>query len=87
MRLNHITATGDVGSANGGAIAGVVLSPGSAAATLTLKENGSSGPTILVLTAAANGDSVIADLCEAEYSGQLNATLAGTGATANVALI
>lgn len=86
-RLNNITGTGDVGGANGGAICSVILTAGSGgAATLVLKEGGSGGTTMLNLSAAAN-DSVQVQLCDAEYSGQLHATLAGAGATANVELV
>lgn len=85
--LNHITATGDVGSQNGGAIDSVILTPAAATAALTLRKGGSSGTIILVLQAAANGQSVQAEFCGAEYEGQLHATLSGAGATANVELI
>jgi hypothetical protein len=79
----HITATGNVGGTAGGVLQNVVLSAGSAAATLTLRHNGSGGDTILIVTAPANETTVLPGLSMV-YSGQLHATLAGSGATATL---
>lgn len=82
----HITGTGNVGGDSGGEIELVVLTPAAAVSTLTLKEGGSGGATILILQAAANGGSVVVEVCSLAYSGQLHATLSGTGATATIGL-
>lgn len=82
-RPYHIDATGDVGGANGGALYAVVLTGGSDAATLTLRENGSSGATILIVKAAIN-TTVTVPLSGANYDGQLHCTLGGTGPVATI---
>lgn len=82
----YITGTGDVGPAIGGEIVGIVLTPAAATATLTLREGGSGGTVIMVLQAAASGNSVVSEIPPLVYAGQLHATLAGAGASAVVAI-
>lgn len=81
----HITATGDVGAATGGNLMSVTLTAGSDAATLTLRQGGAGGATILVVKAAAN-TSFQAQYAGLAFSGQLHATLAGTGPVATAEL-
>lgn len=85
-RLFHITATGDVGPSNGGELSSVVLTPAAAAATLVIREGGSGGTILLSLQAAANGGSVQSVFEAVGYSGQLHATLGGSGALAAIEL-
>jgi len=83
--LYHVDATGDVGPASGGILASVVITADSAASSVTLKEGGSGGTTILKLGAVAN-DSHQAEFRGVSYTGQLHATIAGTNAVASVEL-
>jgi hypothetical protein len=79
----HITGTANVGPANGGEVKSVMLTAGSDAATLTLKENGASGAAILILKAPTN-DTRQVRFKSLAYAGQLHATLAGTGPVATI---
>ena len=82
----YITATGDVGSANGGEISVVVLTPAAAVSTLVLREGGSGGTIIAAFQAAASGNSVAVEASTLVYSGQLHATLSGSGAVAMIGI-
>lgn len=79
-RCRRLTATGNVSPhVNGGTCWGGVLTPGSAAASVVVREGGGSGTVILTVTAVANGVSIpIAG--PFRFEGQLHATLSGTGA-------
>lgn len=81
----YITATGNVGSANGGQIVSVTLTPAAATATLVLRESGSGGTIIAAFQAAASGNSFYGEYASA-YAGQLHATLTGAGAAAVIEL-
>ncbi len=83
-RLVEVTATGDVTTATAH-LHSVVLTGGSDAATLVVKEGGSGGTTILSLKAPAN-TSVFweaGDSDGVQCSGGIHATTTGTGETAS----
>jgi hypothetical protein len=84
----YISATGNVGPANGGRIPHITLTPAAAVATLVLRSGGSGGTIIWAGQAAANGSSVDFpyEPDPIAYSGQLHATIGGTGAQAQVHL-
>ena len=82
----YLTATGNVGSANGGDLISIVLTPAAAVATAVVREGGSGGTIILALQAAANGASVQHLFRGLAYAGQLHVTLAGAGVQATVEL-
>lgn len=86
----YLTATGNVGDTDGGAVRMLVLTPAAALSTLVLREGGSGGSILVTLQAAASGNSVTIP-CEDDsgdggmvYSGQLHVTLTGTGAVATI---
>lgn len=80
----YVTATGDVGSTGSGSLLFVLLTAGSDAATLTLRQGGSGGSIIMVVK-APTGESVPVPIPGgANYTGQLHATLAGTGPVATI---
>lgn len=85
-RPYYITATGNVGPAAGGMVFSVVLTPASALSTLVLREGGSGGSVILAVQAAASGSSVQHTFEGLNYTGQLHATLSGSGAVATIEL-
>jgi hypothetical protein len=78
--FRRLTSTGNVPPHDtGGVCHGGVLTPGSALATVVLREGGSGGAVIATITALANGDSVQVP-GPFRYAGQLHATLTGTAA-------
>ena len=79
----HVTASGNVGGSSGGTLHSAVLTAAGATSTLTLKQGGSGGTTILVLSAVANTSAASGPL-NIVYAGQLHATLSGASATATV---
>lgn len=84
-RPNRITATGNVGPAAGARVGAVVLTAGSDAATLALREGGSGGTIFCTLKAAAN-TSVGAPFAGLQMDGQLHATFTGTSPEACIEL-
>lgn len=83
-RLKSVTATGDVTTVTSH-LHSVVLTAGSDAATLVVKEGGSGGTTILTL-AAATGDTVAwhaGDSDGVQCTGGIHATTTGTGEAAS----
>lgn len=85
LTTTYLTATGNVGVATGGVLAFVVLTAGSDAATLTLKQGGSGGAVIMVLKAAADTSVAVPIPAGLTYYGQLHATFTGTGPAATFA--
>lgn len=85
-KLYYLSATGDVATANGGSVVSVTLTPAAALSTLVLREGGSGGNIILAVQAAANGNTAQVLLKGATYTGQLHATLSGSGAVASIEL-
>lgn len=81
MRIDHVTTTGDV-STETSFLHEVTLTGGSDAATLTVKADGSSGSTVLVVKAAAD-TTVSVSAHGAQVTGGIHATLAGTGPVAS----
>ena len=77
----YATGTGNIGGAAGGTLHGVILTGGSDAATLVIKQGGSSGDIVATLKAAANTTVSCPDIRGA-YRGQLHATFTGTGPVA-----
>jgi len=79
--ISYLDATGNVGGANGGTLHGVILTGGSDAATLVIKQGGSGGATIATIKAAAN-TTVVCPNIHGVYRGQLHATFTGTSPVA-----
>lgn len=78
------TTTGDITTASG-YLRAVILTPGSDAASAAVKAGGSSGTTILTLTALANGVSVPSgELFDALCKDGIHVTLTGTGPAVTV---
>lgn len=82
----YLTGTGNAGSANGGQLYSITLTPAAALSTLVLREGGASGTIIAALQAAASGNSVQARFDGMAYAGQLHATLSGASASAVIEL-
>ena len=83
----RITATGDVGPANGLSLLSVTLAAGSDTATLVLKEGGSSGTQIIpTITAAANTEVHRTFPGGIVYKSQLHGTLTGTSPQAGFSI-
>jgi hypothetical protein len=80
-QIKQVAATGDITTVST-YLKAVSLTGGSDAATLTVKAGGSGGTTILVLKAATATSVVFADLHDADCSGGVHATLAGTAPSA-----
>ena len=80
-----IAASANVGPANGGVLRGVSITGGADAASVIMKQNGSSGETLLKLCAGIN---TTAPHWRGElvYSGQLYALITGTTPTVLVEL-
>lgn len=81
----RVTATGNVGGANGGSLIGGTLTAGADAASLVLREGGSGG-TVLATIKAAAGATQPYWYGGTGYSGQLHATLTGTSPEATVVI-
>lgn len=81
--IKRVTATGDVTTEDARLFA-VVLTAGSDAATLVVREGGSGGTIVLDVKAAASTTASV-DLFGALCSGGVHATLTGTGPTATFA--
>lgn len=78
----RLTATGVVsGRAQDGVVYGGVLTAGSDAASVTIREGGASGTIIMVVKAAAATSALIPAF---QYSGELHLTFTGTGPEATV---
>jgi hypothetical protein len=84
FRPNHITATGNVGLSNGGFLGSASVTAAAALATLTLRENGSTGSIILLISAPVGASNQWFNSGGDGYQGKLHATLTGAGATGNV---
>lgn len=78
--IAHYTASGDIPAIS--SIEGVVLTAAAATATATIKAGGSSGTTLLELSAAANSSVVCPFAFVCGTSAYI--TLSGTGAKASV---
>lgn len=76
----RVTATGNVGGANGGSLCSVTLTAGGDAASLVIKEGGASGTQIWApIKAPASDTRHVLFSGSIPYSGQLHATFTGTG--------
>lgn len=79
--LRQVSATGDV-ITGVRRLYGVVLTPAAALSTLEVRD-GSGGPVLLTLQAAAGGSSVVSGLGEGvQFATAIHATLSGAGALA-----
>lgn len=81
MRLKELSATGNIDGTNTIHLGTVVLTAGSDAATLVIKDGGSSGTAIFTLKAAAS-TSVVVSLPGVQV-GTAHATFTGTGPVAS----
>lgn len=88
---SHVdVATSKVVKATSGQLVGVVLSPGTAAATLTLQDDPDSadGTVLVKLVAVANGTSTQFTPCiPYSFSNGCYATISGSGANATVVIL
>lgn len=83
----YISATGNVGPADGGSLFAVTLTGGTDAATLLIKEGGASGTQIWALICAAAATTVTVTFPRGVvYTGQLHGTLTGTSPKAGFAV-
>ena len=76
----RVTATGNVGLDQGGAIHSVTLTAGGDAASVVIRESGSGGAVLLTLKAPALDTRQV----RLVYSDQLHAILAGTNAEVTI---
>lgn len=79
-QIKQVAATGDV-TTSVTFLRAVVLTAGSDAATATVKAGGSGGTTVLTVKAAATTTETV-PLSDAQCSGGVHVTLAGTGPVA-----
>lgn len=81
--IGYATATGDI-TTQMSFVRSVVLTAGSGATgTVVVKAGGSSGTTLLALS-AVQATSISADLCGAAFEGGVHVTLSGAGASVSV---
>lgn len=85
----RITATAQVTTVDKAVqVTSIMLTPGSAAATLTLRNGGASGTVLFTVTAVANGASVSVPLnAAAQFNSGVYAAITGAGAEATIVVV